>query len=133
MWGRRWSARSGGAAATGLRLREDCGSVTAETAVALPALVVLLVAALTAVSAISAQLRCVDAAGEIVRAAARGDPAGADAGRQTAPTGAVVTVTGDSRTVRAVVTARVGPVGSWLPAVTVRATAVAAREPEGLP
>jgi hypothetical protein len=139
--GRRGSGRSGRALAAGsasartaaVRPRGDDGSVTAETAVALPALVVLLVAALTAVSAVSAQLRCVDAAGETVRAAARGDTGGADAGQRTAPAGATVTVTGDTRTVRAVVTARVAPVGSWLPAVTVRATAVAAREPDGLP
>ncbi|GAB3882575.1 hypothetical protein GCM10027612_13340 [Microbispora bryophytorum subsp. camponoti] len=38
------------------------GSVTAETAVALPALVVVLIASLWAVTVVGAQLRCVDAA-----------------------------------------------------------------------
>ncbi len=49
----------------------DRGSVTAELAVALPALVLLLLAGLTAVQAVTVQLRCVDAAREAARAAAR--------------------------------------------------------------
>lgn len=49
------------------------GSVTAETAVALPALVMVLAAALWAVTVVGAQLRCVDAARAGARAAARGE------------------------------------------------------------
>jgi hypothetical protein len=101
---------------------------------------VLLVAALTAVSAVTTQMRCVDAAREAVRAAARGDAGGVALGRNVAPQGATVTVqTGDvaaateGDTVRAVVSAPVRPLGPWLPAPTVTATAVAAREPGGLP
>ena len=48
---------------------------TAEVAVALPALVLLVAAAMTAVSMVTAQLRCVDAAREAARAAARGEGA----------------------------------------------------------
>ncbi|HEV7756566.1 MAG TPA: TadE family type IV pilus minor pilin [Mycobacteriales bacterium] len=114
------------------------GTVTAELAVALPVLVVLLVAALTAVSAVTTQMRCVDAAREAVRAAARGEVDGAALGRRVAPPGATVTVegpgaaaTGDG-TVSAVVSAPVRPLGRWLPAPAVSATAVAAREPGGV-
>jgi Flp pilus assembly protein TadG len=106
------------------------GTATAELAVALPVLVVLLVAALTAVSAVTTQMRCVDAAREAVRAAARGDAAGATLGRNVAPQGATVTVEGPVGTDAG---GTVRPLGRWLPAPTVTATAVAAREPDGLP
>ncbi|MDP9241529.1 MAG: pilus assembly protein, partial [Actinomycetota bacterium] len=53
--------------------RSDGGSVTAELATALPVLVFLLAVALGAVGAVTAQLRCVDAAREGARAAARGE------------------------------------------------------------
>jgi hypothetical protein len=111
----------------------DRGSVTAEMAVAVPALVVLLAAALTAVSAVTAQMRCVDAARESARAAARGDGDPAAVGRRVAPPGATVTVAAHGDSVRAVVTAAVRPVGRWLPAPVVSATAVAAHERNGAP
>ncbi|ACQ78885.1 putative TadE-like family protein [Beutenbergia cavernae DSM 12333] len=52
---------------------EERGSVTAELAVALPALVVILVAVLLAASAGLTQVRCQDAARAAARAAAIGD------------------------------------------------------------
>jgi Flp pilus assembly protein TadG len=117
----------------------DRGTVTAELAVALPVLVLLLVAALTAVSAVTTQMRCVDAAREAVRAAARGESDGAALGRRVAPPGATVTVQGGdpgstagTGTVSAIVSAPVRPLGRWLPAPTVTARAVAASEPDGL-
>lgn len=104
--------------------------VTAEVAVALPALVVLLAFALTAVAVISAQLRCVDAAREAARAAARGDDGGARGyAAATAPRGASIFVSSGPGQVRAVVRAVVRPVGTFLPGFTVSATAVALREP----
>src|SRR3954447_16179955 len=79
------------------RLRhEPCrGAVTAETAVALPALVAVLALALWAVGAVNAQLRCVDAARLAARAVARGDDAAAATSRAeaAAPPGATVQVT----------------------------------------
>jgi hypothetical protein len=107
--------------------------VTAETAVAVPTLVVLLVAALTAVTALTAQMRCVDAARETVRAAARGDDAAVTLGLRIAPKGATVVLGGDAQAVRAVVTAPVRPLGRWLRVPTVTATATAAREHDGRP
>lgn len=56
----------------------DRGSVTAEMAVALPALVMVLAIVLGGVSAGVAQVRCLDAARDAARQLARGeDPAGA--------------------------------------------------------
>ncbi len=54
--------------------------VTAETAVVLPVLLLVLAAVVAAVLVVGAQLRCVDAAREGARAAARGeDPAAVQA------------------------------------------------------
>ena len=67
----------------------EAGMVTAETAVVLPVLLLVLVCAVAAVTVVGAQLRCVDAAREGARAAARGetDRGGGRAGRRgSAPT-----------------------------------------------
>lgn len=54
--------------------RKSRGSVTAETAVMLPALMVVVAAAIWAVQVVETQLECVDAARAAARAAARGEP-----------------------------------------------------------
>ncbi|WP_406319298.1 pilus assembly protein [Streptosporangium sp. NBC_01639] len=108
------------------------GSVTAETAVVLPALVVVLAAALWAVAAIGAQLECVDAARAGARAASRGESLEQVRGgaRSAAPAGAHVVVSRGAETTRVEVSARVRPRwGVSLPSVTVRAVAVSATEP----
>jgi hypothetical protein len=89
----------------------------------------LLFAGLGAVSAVSTQLQCVDAAREGAIAAARGDP-GAVAATRIAPAGSDVDIAVGGDAVTVTVGARVAMLGGHLPAVTVRATAVAAREPE---
>ncbi|MBL1077312.1 pilus assembly protein TadE [Nocardia sp. 2] len=102
---------------------------TVEAAIALVALVAVLIACVGMVLAASAQVRCVDAAREAARLAARGDEARAvSVARQVAPPGAVVTVRAEHELVVAVVTART----PLLP-LSLRAEAVAAREPEGEP
>ena len=58
---------------TGPWRRRDAGMVTAETAVVLPVLLLVLAGAVAAVTVVGAQLRCVDAAREGARAAARGE------------------------------------------------------------
>jgi TadE-like protein len=130
---RRWLGRgSGWVARCGGSLRRsgrDRGSFTAELAAGLPALMLLLFAGLAAVAAVSTQMQCVDAAREGAIAAARGDPGAAAAARIAPPASDVdVVVRADSVTVT--VGARVPLLGTRLPAVTVRATAIAAREPE---
>jgi Flp pilus assembly protein TadG len=112
--------------------RRDGGMATAELAVVLPALVLVIAAGLTAVSVMLAQLRCVDAAREGARAAARGESvAGAgSAAMRVAPAGATVTVGNAGDNVQVTVSAAAGRTGGLLPVFTVKATAVASREPE---
>lgn len=109
--------------------RGDAGMVTAELAAALPALVVLVAAALTAVSALGQRVRAQDAAREVARAVARGDPAAGDRlARQMAP-GGVATVSRSGSGVVADVRMTIHPLGGWLPAVQLVERAVAAAEP----
>lgn len=112
--------------------RDDRGTVTVEAALALCSLVVVLALVLGAVSAVAAQLRCVDAAREAARLAARGERDRAEElARRIAPRGAVVAVAirGDE------VTARVSanPVAGLLPGIEVGAEAVAIVEPASVP
>jgi hypothetical protein len=72
------------------------------------------------------QVRCVDAAREAARLAARGDDGSAsNAARSIAPDGAAVRLRRDGQLVVATVSAR----SALLPGVTVGAQAVAAVEP----
>ncbi|UYQ63540.1 TadE family type IV pilus minor pilin [Streptomyces peucetius] len=73
----------------------DRGSVTAEAAVAVPALVVFAMALVWALTAAAAQIQCVDAARAGARAAARSEPRAAAlaAARSAAPKGSAVTLT----------------------------------------
>lgn len=99
-----------------------------EAAFALATLAVVLVACLAGVSAMAMQVRCIDAAREAARLAARGDRAVAvDAGRRIGPAGAVVEVRDDGDFVIATVRAQ-SPL--WL-GVPITAEAVSAREPDG--
>jgi len=113
---------------------DDRGYVTAEMATALPVLVVLLAVALSAVGAVTAQLRCVDAAREGARAAARGESIArvTSLAGQAAPPGAKVEVRAAGAGLVAVsVTSRVPLLGHLLAPVTVRGRAVALKEPVG--
>lgn len=75
----------------------------------------------------SMQVRCVDAAREAARLAARGDGGSApEAARKMAPAGAVVQIHRDGDLIVATVTAR----SALLPGVTIAAEAVSAAEPE---
>ena len=105
--------------------------VTAETAVVLPVLLLVLAGAVAAVTLVGAQLRCVDAAREGARAAARGDDQAtvAEIVREIAPDGATTTSSVDGEQVRVVVTADVSPLGPVPLSVDLSAAAVAQREP----
>lgn len=104
----------------------DDGYATAEAAVALPALITVLALAVGAVVTVSGQLRCVDAARDGARVAARGD-SDATARRtalDVAPRGAEVVVEHRGQQVR--VTVRVTlRAGRWLPGVPLTAHATA--------
>lgn len=133
-----WAARPPSARATRLPAAtpaapgRESGSVTAETAVALPALVLVLAAALWAVTVAGGHLRCVDAARAGARAAARGEPPELvrEAVLRAAPEGAGVVIFPGADTTRVEVVATVRPL--WkapLPPVRLRVTAVSATEP----
>ena len=117
------------------RRDRDHGSATVEIAVALPALVLVTVAALWGVTAAAAQVRCVDAVRAGARAAARGEPLPAVRAvvAGAAPAGARVGVSRGPETTRVeVAVALRPPVLSGLPALGLRARAVASTEP-GVP
>lgn len=100
--------------------------MTVEAAIALAALVAAVVLCIGALLAASTQVRCVDAAREAARLAARGDTAQAVAAARTvAPPGAIVEVRGGGDRVTAVVTAGT----PLLPGLRLRAEAVAVTEP----
>lgn len=108
------------------RFVDDSGASTVEAAFALAALVSVLVLCLAGITAVAAQIRCVDAAREAARLAARGDAAAVTAVvRQTAPDGATVRLRSEGGVVVARVTAR--PI--LLPGLAITAEAVAAVEP----
>jgi Flp pilus assembly protein TadG len=106
--------------------------VTAETALALPALALVVGLMLWALLAATAQLRCVDAARAAARSVARGDALAESvaAGLRLAPAGAHIQVERGGGLVRVKVEATVGPgPGSgFLPALGVSADAVVADE-----
>lgn len=98
-----------------------------EAALAILTLVVVVAFAAGGIAAVGAQVRCVDAAREAARLAARGDDASAlAAARSVAPGGAHVEVRRDGGFARAIVTVR-----SLLPGIGLGAEAVAALEPTG--
>ena len=109
------------------------GSVTAEAAVALPALMLIIAAAVGAVTTVTAQLRCLDAAREAARAAARSEPAAVvrDLATAAAPAGSSAEVALDGDRVTVTVRATVHPLGGLLPDITVTGRAVGLREPDG--
>ncbi len=112
------------------RRRTERGSVTAETAVVLPALLVLLAAVLWALAAAAGHLRCVDAARAAARELARGESAASarHAAGQVAPTGALVSIHTVDGLIRVDVSTTVhpfGPVLSRLPGLAVRGDATA--------
>lgn len=84
----------------------DRGAVTVEAALALGTLVVFLALALGALAAVTDSLRCVDAARELARLAARGEPErGRSVAARLAPAGARLDLTRDGDTVSADVSA----------------------------
>ncbi|MDT0214044.1 TadE family type IV pilus minor pilin [Rothia sp. ARF10] len=92
--------------------RREAGMVTAEIAVALPALILVLVLALAAVATATDHVRCVDAARTGARLLARGEPLDAvrrDVARQ-APEGARITLETGADAVRVEVVSEPPPV-----------------------
>lgn len=122
--GRPWTAVS----ARPRRRDAGAGFVTAETAVVVPLLVVLVGALLWGLAAAVQRIQCVDAARAGARAAARGESAATveQAVRETAPSGARLSVGRTGGLVRVGVRARTAGPGPL--AVEIRAEAVALDE-----
>jgi hypothetical protein len=112
-------------------MRGDRGSVTAEAAVALPALVLVGVALASVVTLASAQLRCIDGAREASRAAARSEPAGVihHLAVRAAPAGATVQVAEHGDKVSVTVRVRVQVLHGMLPDVALSAESTSLVEP----
>lgn len=100
--------------------------VTVEAAYALAALAAFIVLGVSAVGGFLAQLRCTDAAREVARLAAAGDPQARAIGAQAAPDGARIEV----RVVGDRVVAEVATRLPLLHLLTVSARSVAALEPQ---
>jgi len=117
-----------------LRREPSAGAVTAETAVALPALVMVLALALWAVGAVNAQLRCVDAARLAARAVARGDdPSTATSRAKSAgPPGATVRVTQTAGLVTVEVRAERPLLGGWFAGAGVEVSGAASADAESV-
>ena len=97
-----------------------------EAALGVAALVTVLVLCLAGITAVSMQVRCIDAAREAARLAARGDEHSAvTAARGVAPGGAAVEVRRDGDFVVATVTAR----SPLLPMLRIAATGASVVEP----
>lgn len=100
---------------------------TVEAALALAGLIVVVVCCVGAILAVGQQVRCIDAAREAARLAARGDTARAqEVAARVAPSGASITVRVDGDTTVATVRSESG----LIPLVSLGATAVAATEPD---
>ncbi len=105
---------------------DDRGGVTVEAAFAVAALIAVAVLGVGGLAAVSMQVRCLDAAREAARLAARGDDRAAiETARRASPDGATVEVRRDGGRV----VARVRVPAPLLPGITVGAEAVAAPEP----
>jgi Flp pilus assembly protein TadG len=107
--------------------------VTAEFAVALPALAVVVAASIAGITAMTDRMRCADAAGIAARLAARGESITVvrRAALQAAPHGATLRLVTTGDTVVATVTARLAGPGVLhrFPALVTSEHVVAAREP----
>lgn len=100
---------------------------TVEAAIALATLIIVVVCSVGAILAVGQQVRCIDAAREAARLAARGDAARAqEVAARVGPAGASITVRVDGDVAIATVRAE----SALLPLVSTVATAVAAMEPE---
>lgn len=120
----------------GIRGRSRCqaGMVTAEAAVSLLAMVIVLLGALWVITLLTFQARCLDAARDTARAAARGESVAVSRaeGLRSAPPGARIGVATANGLVTAVVSVDAKPPWpglSRMPGIPLEGRAVVAPEP----
>ena len=109
-------------------LADDRGSVTVEAAIGIGTLVLVAAVAIGGVAAMTSSIRCVDAARELARLAARGE---ADRGREAAAGIAPARARMDLHTEADTVTVSVSAAPLGVLPLEVGGTAVAALEPGG--
>lgn len=114
--------------------RAECGAVTAEVAVVLPVLLAILVFGVWMAGVVIQNIRCIDAARDVARAVARGEPpqSAQQLVRRTAPEGATFSITEDGPDIQVTVTKDVTP--HWpllakLPPIKVKGQATIQSEP----
>ncbi|WUJ74464.1 pilus assembly protein [Kribbella soli] len=117
--------------------RSDRGAVTAELAIALPVLFSLLLLGIWSIGLVVLNIRCIDAARDVARAVARGEPLdqAKAIGRRTVPTG-TITITRESSDIHVAVTAiptHTPPLLTVLTPTRLTATATLQAEPETTP
>jgi Flp pilus assembly protein TadG len=112
------------------RKPNDRGTVTVETAIGLAAFLLVLAQAVNGLAASMDQIRCVDAAREAARLAARGEPEEArEAAERIAPQNAAVAIDISGEHIQVEVSAASS--GGLLPNIRLHAQAFAVREPDG--
>ncbi|MEV8376843.1 TadE family type IV pilus minor pilin [Kribbella sp. NPDC056861] len=89
------------------KTRSDHGAITAEAALVLPVLLAFLALGLWVVGTVITNIRCIDAARDTARAAARGESEeiARQLGERAAPQGATITITQTGTTIHVEVTA----------------------------
>ncbi|RZU13749.1 TadE-like protein [Kribbella rubisoli] len=117
--------------------RSDRGAVTAELAIALPVLFSLLLLGIWSIGLVVLNIRCIDAARDVARAVARGEPPdqAKAIGHRTIPTG-TITITRESSDIHVTVTAtptHTPPLLTLLTPTRLTATATLQAEPETTP
>ncbi len=107
----------------------DRGATTVETALALASFVLVLAVALYGMAATADQVRCVDAAREAARLAARGetDQKAKEVAHRIAPPNAEITIAREGDHIK--VTVEASPPGDLLPGLHLTAAAFAMTEP----
>ncbi|WBQ04909.1 TadE family type IV pilus minor pilin [Kribbella sp. CA-293567] len=120
------------------RARSDRGAITAEAAFVLPVLLALLAFGLWLVGVVVTNIRCIDAARDTARAAARGESieSARQLGQRSAPKGAAITInqTGSTIHVRVAAAPAAAPgVLRSLPQLDIHADATIHAEQPALP
>jgi hypothetical protein len=112
-----------------VKVQDGRGMVTAELAVAMLAAFAVLTMMCWGINLVVTQLRCVDAAAAIARQAARGDTTALGKAKAAAPSGATISIDMGEGSVTVIVRVRARPLGRWLPAVPLEASAQVVAEP----
>jgi Flp pilus assembly protein TadG len=116
------------------RKQSDLGAATAEFAIILPILLAFMLLAFWVVGAVVANIRCIDAARDVARALARGEPPEAAhlVGQRAAPRNATITITRTDDDIEVAVTSSTSHpslLSNALPTISAKGHATVQAEP----